>query len=265
MRDFKTVEEKAEEWSVSFRHIQNLCRKGKIEGAIKRVGAWFIPDDVVNPMKNTKANARNFKFVGTKKKIFYEAIELFASHGFENVSIKDIAGAVGIRQSAVYNHFKSKQEILDTIYDYYRYAYCANRPTLEEMEPVLRKGSVLDIIMAVKDVFGEEHQATLFKAAQIVFHRAFFDEKAKELVKSLTLEEGLTFVEVVFRKAIEIGRFASFDVHTVAIVVNAIRVYALLNWIVDPSNENIEEMAHDEQALYKYTVGLFPELNSPLN
>ena len=37
---------------------------------------------------------------------------LFARHGYEGVSMRDIAGALGIRQSAIYNHFQSKQHLL---------------------------------------------------------------------------------------------------------------------------------------------------------
>ena len=40
------------------------------------------------------------------------ARRLFARHGYEGVSMRDIAGALGIRQSAIYNHFPSKQHLL---------------------------------------------------------------------------------------------------------------------------------------------------------
>ena len=40
------------------------------------------------------------------------ARRLFARHGYEGVSMRDIAGALGIRQSAIYNHFQNKQHLL---------------------------------------------------------------------------------------------------------------------------------------------------------
>jgi AcrR family transcriptional regulator len=40
------------------------------------------------------------------------ASELFAEHGYGNVSMGDIAQAVGVRPSALYRHFHGKQEIL---------------------------------------------------------------------------------------------------------------------------------------------------------
>ena len=48
----------------------------------------------------------------TKDDLRIHAKRLFAKHGYEGVSMRDIAGSVGIRQSAIYNHFPSKQHLL---------------------------------------------------------------------------------------------------------------------------------------------------------
>ena len=46
----KTCKEKALEWGVSPRSVNEMCKKGKIQGAIKEKGAWVIPDDAEKPM-----------------------------------------------------------------------------------------------------------------------------------------------------------------------------------------------------------------------
>ncbi len=51
----------------------------------------------------------------TKEKIIDAALELFAEKGYKGASIRAIASKVGIRESAIYNHFKNKEDILDTI------------------------------------------------------------------------------------------------------------------------------------------------------
>ena len=51
----------------------------------------------------------------TKERIWHEALTLFSEHGFDGVSVKEIAHAVGIKDSSLYNHYRSKQEIFDTI------------------------------------------------------------------------------------------------------------------------------------------------------
>lgn len=59
----------------------------------------------------------------TKQIIFKEALMLFAKNGYEGVSVRDIAGAVGIRQSSLYKHYKSKQDIFAYIVEQMRLRY----------------------------------------------------------------------------------------------------------------------------------------------
>ncbi len=47
----------------------------------------------------------------TKKLILDKSLEFFSNHGYSGASIRQIAKAVGIRESAIYNHYKSKEEI----------------------------------------------------------------------------------------------------------------------------------------------------------
>lgn len=51
----------------------------------------------------------------TREKIISVSLELFAKHGFSGVSVRNIAKEVGVRESALYKHFKNKQDILDQI------------------------------------------------------------------------------------------------------------------------------------------------------
>jgi len=51
----------------------------------------------------------------TRDKILKHALKLFSSKGYKATTVRDIAGAIGIKQSALYNHFKNKDEILETL------------------------------------------------------------------------------------------------------------------------------------------------------
>lgn len=53
--------------------------------------------------------------MNTKDKIIEVALDLFSVNGYESVSVRDISKAVGIKESSLYNHFKNKQDIFDTI------------------------------------------------------------------------------------------------------------------------------------------------------
>ena len=51
----------------------------------------------------------------TKEKILEEALKLFAQSGYMGTSMNDIASKLGVTKAALYKHYKSKQEILDSI------------------------------------------------------------------------------------------------------------------------------------------------------
>ena len=51
----------------------------------------------------------------TRRDILDRSLELFAAHGFTGSSMRDIAKAVGVRESALYHHFPNKNAILTAV------------------------------------------------------------------------------------------------------------------------------------------------------
>ncbi|MGL5511939.1 MAG: TetR/AcrR family transcriptional regulator, partial [Sporomusa sp.] len=57
--------------------------------------------------------------MGTKQKILDTALALFSRRGFNAVSVRDIAYAVGVKESALYRHFRNKQAVFDALVEKY--------------------------------------------------------------------------------------------------------------------------------------------------
>ncbi|MCM1568529.1 MAG: TetR/AcrR family transcriptional regulator [Roseburia sp.] len=55
-----------------------------------------------------------------KEEILLVTLELAAENGLSNVSMAQIAEKIGIRKPSLYNHFKSKEEIIEAMYQYFR-------------------------------------------------------------------------------------------------------------------------------------------------
>ncbi len=51
----------------------------------------------------------------TKEKILSESLKLFSQNGYEAVSMRDIAGKLGITQGALYRHYAGKRDIFESI------------------------------------------------------------------------------------------------------------------------------------------------------
>ncbi len=72
-------------------------------------------------MTEKRKTGRPTKIPGQKEtaeRIFDAAIDLFAQRGYDNVSIRDIAAEVGIKESSIYKHYTSKEQILQKIIKY---------------------------------------------------------------------------------------------------------------------------------------------------
>lgn len=53
--------------------------------------------------------------ISTKERILYAALDLFSKYGYEATSTEQIATAVGIKKPSLYDHYKNKQDILDSL------------------------------------------------------------------------------------------------------------------------------------------------------
>lgn len=49
------------------------------------------------------------------------AVKLISKKGIQNLTIKNLAGKIGITEPGIYRHFKNKEEILSTILTYFKH------------------------------------------------------------------------------------------------------------------------------------------------
>lgn len=57
----KTCKEKAKEWGISCRSVNDMCKKGRIQGARKVNGSWQIPDDARKPADGRVSSGKYMK------------------------------------------------------------------------------------------------------------------------------------------------------------------------------------------------------------
>ena len=86
--------------------------------------------------KNSSSKTGNNPEKTTKEKIFDVSLDLFSQKGFDAVSVREIAREVGIRESSIYNHYKSKEAILDAIMEYFM-SELQSGPPEEEMDKLM--------------------------------------------------------------------------------------------------------------------------------
>lgn len=116
----------------------------------------------------------------TRELILEEALNLFAVKGYESVTVKEIAAAVGIKDSSLYKHFASKQAIYDTLLKWMDQKFVETvtfyRLPQGEIESVARE-------------YGRNDLVWLKKACEAVFLFFLKDPQASRFRKMLTIEQ----------------------------------------------------------------------------
>ena len=61
LMSMKTCKQLSSEWGVAEHTIADLCRKGKISGAVKEGKSWKIPDDAEKPVDGRISSGKYIK------------------------------------------------------------------------------------------------------------------------------------------------------------------------------------------------------------
>ena len=94
----------------------------------------------------------------TKEKILEEALKLFAQSGYMGTSMNEIASRLGVTKAALYKHYSSKQEILDSIVERMN-----QMDVKRAKEYEMPDGDMEDVIAGYKNIALEKDQ-TVYKS-----------------------------------------------------------------------------------------------------
>ena len=139
----------------------------------------------------------------TKELIQEAAMELFSELGYKGASVRKIAGKVGIRESALYNHFANKEEIFYSVA-----STIFSTPFSDERTPVSERAKggkkfLSSFIVQYKLVTFDKHKERLFRIMMIELlqnaqlRKNFMQEYHERNVKMLSeaffvmMQEGL--------------------------------------------------------------------------
>ena len=129
----------------------------------------------------------------TKDKILKTSLKLFSAKGYKATTVRDIAGVMGVKQSALYNHFKNKDEILETLISNLTSSAIVTLFDDRNSQELYRQGKALlsSIATTFKLLsFDGQNEALykllmqeLFRNAQIreIYNEHFYQENVKKL------------------------------------------------------------------------------------
>jgi len=132
----------------------------------------------------------------TRAAVMDAALDLFSQKGYFGTSLRDIAKVVGVRESALYNYFSSKDQLFEALIT------AASEERIEQLHEIT-EGPVDDvrrlletIVLKALDTFRQPRQEQLFRILMADWIRLTRDGR-------LNLMERLTAGQVLMRQLFE--------------------------------------------------------------
>ena len=155
----------------------------------------------------------------TKKKLLDNAVILFSEKGYDRVSIRELAKSVNIKESSVYNHFASKKDILNTVFDeflqlcnrYYHNLDNISRSVTENSQPE-------EVLSKFLLIYSDADREFVYKVYRILFLEYFTNPRAKEIITEYTFEFPKRIIQYALEKFIEYGKISKIDADSVSTI-----------------------------------------------
>jgi len=139
-----------------------------------------------------------------KEEIILKTLELGSLKGLANVSIRDIAKAMGLQQSSLYSHFESKDDILQSILEYC-HTLMAKKTFVVNFKAKDAQELLVSLVNSIIETFGEVPLSQYFAVVQQ--QRLFsqtYDEAAREISLMITARIQVAFEYCVQRSWLDI-------------------------------------------------------------
>jgi|LSQX01.3.fsa_nt_gb AcrR family transcriptional regulator len=161
----------------------------------------------------------------TKKAVIYHALALFSDRGYDGVSMRDIASAVGIKAASLYNHFKSKEDIFMSIIDEMSKRYKEAITTIQlphgEINEVadeymhLSEEALVSIAKKMFLYFLKDDFASKFRRMLTI--EQFGSLQARDAFQNLFINGPINFEKILFKNMMEQGGFIKCDPYIMAL------------------------------------------------
>ena len=116
----------------------------------------------------------------TKERILAAALDMFSQNGYAGTNIRELAASLGLVKSGLYKHFKSKEEIWNSLLDKMIAYYDERFGSPEHLPPVPDSLESLTA-MTMQMVDFTIHDESVIKTRKLLTIEQFRDERAPEL------------------------------------------------------------------------------------
>jgi AcrR family transcriptional regulator len=166
----------------------------------------------------------------TREKILNEALTLFSIKGYDPVTVREIAYAVGIKESSLYNHFKNKQDIFDSILTEYSgrwEAIFSNISLTGDDKQIVADDRTINMYKEMSNDQFAKIAGTIYdyymtddinvKLRKVLTIEQYRSTYLAELFRKVSFEESLDFQAKLFEGLMDAGNFIKTDPYILAL------------------------------------------------
>ena len=168
-----------------------------------------------------------------KKEIIMATLDLAANKGLGNVSMNIIADKVGIKKPSLYNHFASKEELVEAMYQFLREEAKKNANVGAIDYTVIFAGkSALEILrMMVGGYFHMNQQEHMLNFYKVIYSERSIQPMAAKILAEET-EKMIIATKQLFY-AMEVHKLLHFQNADMSAVSFAMTVHGLMDYELD--------------------------------
>ena len=168
-----------------------------------------------------------------KEEIIYAALELASVHGITNVSMAQIADKVGIRAPSLYNHFRSKEELIREMYGFLReQAQKTNKAAPADYSEQFKGKSLEEILLDSASVYiGMISDPNILKFFRVLYSVRSTDPSAARIMVEET-ERMLAGTRDLFYALAVHGKINSKDADMAAMTYS-LTIHSLIDYRMD--------------------------------
>lgn len=182
----------------------------------------------------------------TKEKITEEALTLFSTKSYKGTSVKNIADAVGIKDSSLYKHFKSKRDIFITIVQEMQNRISGLSPLTGGPSGDFEVEANAYGKLTVDDLWGLSRQIFLFylkddfvsRFWRMAMMEQYHSPEIYAVFHRIFMEESISYQVNLFREMIQQGYFISIDPEIMAVSFYSPIFFLLTKYMGEPEKEN---------------------------
>lgn len=169
----------------------------------------------------------------TKQNILEAANKLFSKHGYDNVSMRDIAAMAGITEGAIYRHYEGKAAILTEIMTILKQKTTIILHSLDkkEIDKYIETEPPRQVLGRCKIVFDESDFPFMAHAYSIALQEHLTNPEAQEIVVYQLYMNIAEKIQYIVGRLQELGEIPMFNTKAFSLIWARFGISTLALWV----------------------------------